>query len=330
MKSFIIAILVIALLIFIASRIIKIVPEAHCYVIEFLGSYKTTWSNGLHFKIPFLERIAKDVSMKEQMGDFPPQAVITKENVSILIDTVVFYMIVEPKKFVYGVENPIIALQNLSSTTLRNIIGSMDIEDILKSRDEINARMQESLDIATDPWGIKVTKVELKTITPPADIQQAMEKQLQAERDKRAKILDAEAHKESVIRRAEGEKQAAILNAEAEKESEIARAAGKAESIKLVYQAEAEGLRLLNEVSLSEGILSLKKLEALKEVGNGRATKIIVPTELAGAASNLNFVAEMIEDSTRMKIDTTEKQEIEKEEFDPCCGNPAPTDVCCK
>lgn len=326
MKSLIIAILIIGLLLFVATRIIKIVPEAHCYVIEFLGSYKTTWSNGLHFKIPVLERIAKDVSMKEQMGDFPPQAVITKENVSILIDTVVFYMIVEPRKFVYGVENPIIALQNLSSTTLRNIIGSMDIEDILKSRDEINARMQESLDIATDPWGIKVTKVELKTITPPADIQNAMEKQLQAERDKRAKILDAEAHKESVIRRAEGEKQAAILNAEAEKESEIARAAGKAESIRLMYEAESEGLKRLNEVGMSETVLALKKLEALKEVGNGNATKLIVPTELAGAAAGLGFAAEVLKTGNEKPTKKREEKEI-KEEYDPCCGKPSKDEI---
>ncbi len=294
MISLLISILLIALLAYGATRIIRIVPEAHCYVIEFLGSYKTTWTNGLHFKIPVVERIAKDVSLKEQMGDFPPMPVITKDNVSIQIDTVVFYKIMEPRKFVYGVENPILALQNLSATTLRNIIGNLDLDNVLKSRDEINSKMQIVLDEATDPWGIKVSKVELKTITPPADIQAAMEKQMQAERDKRATILKAEAHKESAIRRAEGDKAADILAAEAERDAKIEKAKGEAESLRLIYEAEAKGIEMLNKVGLADDVLTLKKLDALKSLGDGKATKLIVPTELAGAASSISFVSEVL------------------------------------
>lgn len=326
MVSLIVSILLIAVLIYGATRIIKIVPEAHCYVIEFLGSYKTTWTNGLHFKIPILERIAKDVSLKEQMGDFPPMPVITKDNVSIQIDTVVFYMITEPRKFVYGVENPILALQNLSATSLRNIIGNLDLDNVLKSRDEINSKMQIVLDEATDPWGIKVSKVELKTITPPADIQAAMEKQMQAERDKRATILKAEAHKESAIRRAEGDKAAEILAAEAERDSKIERAKGEAESIRLIYEAESRGIKMLNDVGLKENVLNLKKLDALKALGDGQATKLVVPTELATAATNLSFISDMIDN----KKSTNDKKVVSsKTEYDPCCGEQNPDDVCC-
>lgn len=326
MVSLIISILLIALLVYGATRIIRIVPEAHCYVIEFLGSYKTTWTNGLHFKIPVLERIAKDVSLKEQMGDFPPMPVITKDNVSILIDTVVFYKIMEPRKFVYGVENPILALQNLSATTLRNIIGNLDLDNVLKSRDEINSKMQIVLDEATDPWGIKVSKVELKTITPPADIQAAMEKQMQAERDKRATILKAEAHKESAIRRAEGDKAADILAAEAERDAKIEKAKGEAESIRLIYEAETKGIEMLNKVGLAENVLTLKKLDALKSLGDGKATKLVVPTELAGAASSISFVSEVLGAKNGVSDDN---KTITDDKYDACCGNTAPDDACC-
>ncbi|MEE1315309.1 MAG: SPFH domain-containing protein, partial [Faecalimonas sp.] len=282
----IIGVLVVVLLI----KCIRIVPQAQCYVIEFLGSYKTTWENGLHIKIPVLERISKKVSMKEQVADFPPQPVITKDNVTMQIDTVVYYNIFDPKLFTYGVENPILALANITATTLRNIIGEMELDETLTSRDTINEKMQLILDKATDSWGIKVNRVELKNIVPPKEIQDAMEKQMKAERERRQTLLEAQGHKEAVTLRAQGDKEAQILKAEAERDAAIAVAEGKARSIKLVYEAEADGIRQLNEAKMSENVLTLKKLDAFKAVADGRATKIIIPSELAASASQLQFV----------------------------------------
>ena len=316
--GYVIGIIAVILLI-IAIKCIRIVPEAQCYVIEFLGSYKTTWNNGLHFKIPFLERIAKKVSLKEQVADFPPQPVITKDNVTMQIDTVVYYKISDPKLFTYGVENPILALANLTATTLRNIIGDMELDQTLTSRDTINGQLCLILDEATDPWGIKVNRVELKNIIPPAEIQNAMEKQMKAEREKRQTLLEAEAHKESVRLRAEGDKQAKVLEAEADKEAEIARATGKAEAIRLVYEAEAKGIEMLNSAKMSNEVLTLKKLDALKAVGDGRATKIIVPTELASSAANLEFVGEMMGLQGADQIDKRPKQKPVVVKEDPCC-----------
>ncbi len=307
------------LLIIAAIKCIRIVQQAQCYVIEFLGSYKTTWGNGLHFKIPFLERIVRKVSLKEQVADFPPQPVITKDNVTMKIDTVVYYKIVDAKLFTYGVEDPIMALANLTATTLRNVIGELELDETLTSRETINSKMQVVLDEATDPWGIKVNRVELKNIIPPTEIQNAMEKQMKAEREKREKLLEAEAHQAAVVKRAEGDKQAKILAAEADKEAEIARAMGKAESIRLVYEAEARGIQMLNESDMSENVLVLKKLDALKAVGDGRATKIIVPTELASSAANLEFVGEMLGLQGKDAIDKSPKVAPQEVKPDPCC-----------
>ena len=307
------------LLIVAAIKCIRIVQQAQCYVIEFLGSYKTTWGNGLHFKIPFLERIVRKVSLKEQVADFPPQPVITKDNVTMKIDTVVYYKIIDAKLFTYGVEDPIMALANLTATTLRNVIGELELDETLTSRETINSKMQLVLDVATDPWGIKVNRVELKNIIPPTEIQNAMEKQMKAEREKREKLLEAEAHQAAVVKRAEGDKQAKILAAEADKEAEIARAKGKAESIRLVYEAEARGIQMLNEANMSENVLVLKKLDALKAVGDGRATKIVVPTELASSAANLEFVGEMLGLQGKDAIDKSPKVVPQEVKPDPCC-----------
>ena len=307
------------LLIVAAIKCIRIVQQAQCYVIEFLGSYKTTWGNGLHFKIPFLERIVRKVSLKEQVADFPPQPVITKDNVTMKIDTVVYYKIIDAKLFTYGVEDPIMALANLTATTLRNVIGELELDETLTSRETINSKMQLVLDVATDPWGIKVNRVELKNIIPPTEIQNAMEKQMKAEREKREKLLEAEAHQAAVVKRAEGDKQAKILAAEADKEAEIARAMGKAESIRLVYEAEARGIQMLNEANMSENVLVLKKLDALKAVGDGRATKIVVPTELASSAANLEFVGEMLGLQGADAIDKSPKVAPQAKDPDPCC-----------
>ncbi len=310
----IIGVLVLILLV----KCIRIVPQAQCYVIEFLGSYKTTWTNGLHFKIPILERVSKKVSMKEQVADFPPQPVITKDNVTMQIDTVVYYNIFDPKLFTYGVENPILALANITATTLRNIIGEMELDETLTSRDIINEKMQVILDKATDSWGIKVNRVELKNIVPPREIQDAMEKQMKAERERRQTLLEAQGHKEAVTLRAQGDKEAKILKAEAERDAAIAVAEGKAKSIKLVYEAEAEGIRRLNEAKMSENVLTLKKLDAFKAVADGRATKIIIPSELAESASQLQFVAEML-NANGTPVDTSPKVEPVEIVEDPCC-----------
>ncbi len=310
---------IIVLLIIFSS--VKIVPQAKSYVIEFLGSYKTTWNNGLHFKIPILERVANVVSRKELVADFPPQPVITKDNVTMQIDTVVYYTIFDAKLFTYGVENPIMALANLTATTLRNIIGDLELDQTLTSRDLINNTMRDIIDLATDAWGIKVNRIELKNIIPPKEIQQAMEKQMKAEREKRQTLLEAEAHKESVVSRAEGDKQAKILAAEAERDSQIALAKGKAESIRLVYKAEAEGIEMLKKASADEGVLTLKKLDALKAISDGRATKIFMPTELASAATGLGLTTEMLGIGNALAIDERPKASAKPKAEDDCCDD---------
>ena len=287
-------ILIVALMILVSC--IKIVPQATAMVVERLGGYKCTWSVGLHLKAPFIDRVAKRVVLKEQVVDFAPQPVITKDNVTMRIDTVVFFQITDPKLFAYGVENPIMAIENLTATTLRNIIGDLELDQTLTSRETINTKMRASLDIATDPWGIKVNRVELKNIIPPAAIQDAMEKQMKAERERREAILIAEGEKKSTILVAEGkkqsaildaeaEKQAAILRAEAEKEKRIREAEGQAEAILKVQQANADGIRAIKEAGADDAVLTLKSLEALGVLANGKATKIVVPSDLQGLAS---------------------------------------------
>ena len=289
-----IIIAVLVLCIFVSC--IKVVPQAKAYVIERLGAYQATWNVGLHLKIPFIDKVARKVNLKEQVADFPPQPVITKDNVTMRIDTVVFYQITDPKLFTYGVENPMMAIENLTATTLRNIIGDLELDQTLTSRETINTKMRASLDIATDPWGIKVNRVELKNIIPPAAIQDAMEKQMKAERERReailiaegekkSTILVAEGHKESAILDAEAEKQAAILKAEAQKEATIREAEGKAEAIMKVQQANADGIRAIKEAGADDAVLTLKSLEALGVLANGKATKIVVPSDLQGLAS---------------------------------------------
>lgn len=300
-----IAIVVVALIAIAIAKNIRIVPQSFAYVIERLGVYSTTWQTGLHIKIPFIERVAKKISLKEQVVDFEPQAVITKDNVTIQIDTVVFYQITDPKLYTYGVENPIIAIANLSATTLRNIIGELELDNTLTSRDTINAKIRVILDEATDAWGIKVNRVELKNIIPPREIQNAMEKQMKAERERResilraegekqSKILVAEGHKESKILEAEADKQSAILHAEAVKEAKIREAEGEAAAIETVQKASADAIRLLNEANANDAVLKLKALEAFAKAADGQATKIIIPSEIQGMAGLAEGVVETI------------------------------------
>ena len=288
-------VVVLILLVVILMSCIKIVPQAHAYVVERLGAYQQTWSVGLHIKVPFIDTVAKRVVLKEQVVDFAPQPVITKDNVTMRIDTVVFFQITDPKLFAYGVENPIMAIENLTATTLRNIIGEMELDQTLTSREVINTKMRASLDIATDPWGIKVNRVELKNIIPPAAIQDAMEKQMKAERERReailraegekkSTILVAEGQKESAILEAEAEKQCAILRAEAEKEKMIREAEGEAEAILKVQKATADGIRMIREAGADEAVLRIKSLEAFEKAADGQATKIIIPSEIQGLA----------------------------------------------
>lgn len=300
-----ITIVVVALIAIAIAKNIRIVPQSFAYVIERLGVYSTTWQTGLHIKIPFIERVAKKISLKEQVVDFEPQAVITKDNVTIQIDTVVFYQITDPKLYTYGVENPIVAIENLSATTLRNIIGELELDNTLTSRDTINAKIRVILDEATDAWGIKVNRVELKNIIPPREIQNAMEKQMKAERERResilraegekqGKILVAEGHKESKILEAEADKQSAILHAEAVKEAKIREAEGEAVAIETVQKASADAIRLLNEANANDAVLKLKALEAFAKVADGQATKIIIPSEIQGMAGLAEGVVETI------------------------------------
>ena len=309
------AIIILGLIIWVVLSCIKIVPQAHAYVIERLGAYQSTWSVGLHFKVPFIDKVARKVILKEQVVDFAPQPVITKDNVTMRIDTVVFYQITDPKLYAYGVENPIMAIENLTATTLRNIIGDLELDQTLTSRETINTKMRASLDVATDPWGIKVNRVELKNIIPPAEIQNAMEKQMKAERERReavtraegektASVTVAQGKKEAAILEAEAEKQSAILHAEAEKEKRIKEAEGRAEAIRVTKQAEAEGIRMVKEAESAgirmvkdagadEAVIKLESLEAFKAAANGVANKIIIPSEiqsLAGLAASAKEV----------------------------------------
>ena len=307
MGGVLILVIFLILILLVVSSCIKIVPQAKAYVLERLGDYQATWSTGLHMKLPFIERIAKKVNLKEQVVDFPPQPVITKDNVTMQIDTVVFFQITDPKLFAYGVESPIMAIENLTATTLRNIIGDMELDETLTSREIINTKMRAALDIATDPWGIKVNRVELKNIMPPAAIQEAMEKQMKAERERREAILRAEGekkstvlvaegNKESAILDAEAEKQAAILRAEAQKEKMIREAEGEAEAILKVQQANADGIRFLKEAGADESVLTLKSLEALGTLAEGNATKIIVPSDIQGLASLATSLKEIMKE----------------------------------
>ena len=304
MGGLIVLVVFLILAVLILLSCIKIVPQAHAYGVERLGAYQQTWSVGLHIKVPFIDKVAKRVVLKEQVVDFAPQPVITKDNVTMRIDTVVFFQITDPKLFAYGVENPIMAIENLTATTLRNIIGEMELDQTLTSREVINTKMRASLDIATDPWGIKVNRVELKNIIPPAAIQDAMEKQMKAERERREAILRAEGEKKSTVLVAEGKKESAILEAEAEKQSAILRAEaqkekmireaeGEAEAILKVQQATADGIRMVREAGADEAVLKIKSLEAFEKAADGQATKIIIPSEiqgLAGLASSLKEV----------------------------------------
>ena len=302
---FLIVIIVIA--VWVLASCVRIVPQAYAVILERLGAYQATWSTGIHFKVPFIERVARKVNLKEQVVDFPPQPVITKDNVTMQIDTVVFFQITDPKLYTYGVENPIMAIENLSATTLRNIIGDMELDETLTSRETINTKMRASLDEATDPWGIKVNRVELKNIIPPAAIQDAMEKQMKAERERREAILIAEGQKKSTILVAEGKKQSAILDAEAEKQAAILRAEaqkermikeaeGQAEAVLKVQNANAEGIRMIREAGADEAVLTLKSLEAYAKAADGKATKIIIPSDIQGIAGLASSLKEIVTD----------------------------------
>ncbi len=301
----ILGIFLVVLVVIVICSSIRVVPQAHAYVIERLGTYNTTWSAGLHLKTPLIDKVAHRISMKEQVVDFAPQPVITKDNVTMRIDTVVFFQITDPKLFAYGVEKPIMAIENLTATTLRNIIGELELDQTLTSRETINTKMRATLDEATDPWGIKVNRVELKNIIPPAAIQDAMEKQMKAERERREQILIAEGEKKSAILRAEGqkeslilsaeaEKQSAILRAEATKEATIRRAEGEAEAILKVQQANADGIKFLNEAAPDQAVLTLKSLEAFTKAADGKATKLIIPSEISGIAGLASSLTEIV------------------------------------
>ena len=289
-------IVLVVIVVVLAVTCVKIVPQAEAAIVERLGSYLTTWNNGLHIKVPFIDHVRMGISLKEQVFDFPPQPVITKDNVTISIDTVVFFKILDPKLFCYGVENPIVAIENLSATTIRNIIGELDLDTTLVSRDTINAKMRSILDEATDAWGIKVNRVEVKNIIPPREIQEAMEKQMKAEREKRAVILKADGEKQAAITAAEGEKEAAILRADAVKQQRILEAEGEAQAILAVQQANADAIRLLNEAMPSDKVLAIRSLEALAKVANGKATKIIIPSELQNLGGVVPSIKELLTD----------------------------------
>lgn len=291
MPYILIGVIAFVMLLIIAN--IRIVPQSNAFVIERLGGYQTTWNVGLHVKFPFIDRIAKRVSLKEKVFDFPPQPVITKDNVTMMIDTVVYFQITDPKLYAYGVEQPLSALENLSATTLRNIIGELELDESLTSRDVINTKMRSILDEATDPWGIKVNRVEVKNIEPPQAIREAMEKQMKAERERREQILIAEGHKQSAILEAEGQKQAMILKAEAQKEAAIQKAKGEAEAIREVQQAKAEGLKMLKEAKMDAEVIKFRSLEALEKVSEGQATKIIIPSDLQNLGGLVSSISEL-------------------------------------
>ncbi|MBQ2968470.1 MAG: SPFH/Band 7/PHB domain protein [Clostridia bacterium] len=287
-------ILAIVVIVFVAN--IKIVPQAYAYIIERFGAYSTTWNVGLHIKVPFIDRVAKKVNLKERVVDFPPQPVITKDNVTMQIDTVVYFQITDPKLFTYGVERPMMAIENLTATTLRNIIGDLELDETLTSRDTVNVKMRSILDDATDPWGIKINRVELKNIIPPKEIQNAMEKQMKAERERREAILIAEGEKKAAVLRAEGEKESAILKAEAVKQTAIKQAEGEAEAILAVQTAIAEGIRKINEANPSDAYVAIKALESFEKAADGKATKIIIPSDMQGLAGLATSVKELMSD----------------------------------
>ena len=293
--QFIAGVIIVIVILCIIGSCIHIVPQAHAVIVERLGGYLTTWSVGVHIKMPFVDHVARNVILKEQVVDFDPQPVITKDNVTMLIDTVVFYQITDPKLYAYGVENPLMAIENLTATTLRNIIGEMELDETLTSRETINTKMRSSLDEATDPWGIKVNRVELKNIAPPSDIQNSMEKQAKAERDKRAAILSAEGKKQSAILDAEAEKQAAILRAEAKKEAMLREAEGEAEAIRRVSKAKADGISYIKDAKADAAVLQIKSMEAFEKAADGKATKIIVPSNLASIAGTLTALSETVQ-----------------------------------
>ena len=306
----IIILIIIALILIVPN--IRIVPQAHAFVIERLGAYMTTWDVGLHVKVPIIDRVARNVNLKEQVVDFPPQPVITKDNVTMQIDTVIFYQITDPQMFCYGVENPIVAIENLTATTLRNVIGDLELDETLTSRETINTKMREALDVATDPWGIKINRVELKNIIPPEAIKVAMEKQMKAERERREQVTIAEGQKKSAILIAEGNKESAILNAEAEKQAQILRAEakkeaaikeaeGQAEATIKIQQANAEGSRLIKEAGADEAVLTLKSLEAFGKAANGQATKIIIPSDISGIAGLATSIGEVLKEDKKSK-----------------------------
>ena len=292
-----IAVIILIIILLLLARNIRIVPQAQAMVVERLGGYRATWNVGLHFKVPILDRVAKKVILKEQVVDFPPQPVITKDNVTMQIDTVVFFQITDPKLYTYGVENPIMAIENLTATTLRNIIGDLELDETLTSRETINTKMRASLDVATDPWGIKVNRVELKNIIPPAAIQEAMEKQMKAERERRETILVAEGEKEAMILDAQAAKESAILKAEAEKEKMIREAEGEAAAILKVQQANADGIRFLKEAGADERVLTLKSFEAMAKIADGQATKIIIPSEMQNLAGSIKAAVEVAKEA---------------------------------
>ncbi len=296
MEAFIAIIVVVVLLLILIVRNIHVVQQSKAYVIERMGAFSAVWEVGIHFKIPFIEKVAKKVSLKEQVLDYPPQPVITKDNVTMQIDTVVYFQITDPKLYTYGVEYPMVAMETLTATTLRNIIGDLELDQTLTSRDVINTKMRAILDEVTDPWGIKVNRVELKNILPPADIQSSMEKQMKAERDRRQAILQAEGTKHSAILVAEGEKESAILRADAEKQAAVLRAQGEAEAILAVQKALADSVKLLNEACPNDQVIKLKALEAMQKVADGKSTKIIIPSELQGLAGLATSIKEFAKD----------------------------------
>ena len=314
---YLIVLLVVVVIVMISC--VNVVPQAHAYVVERLGGYQATWDVGIHFKVPFIDRIAKRILLKEQVVDFPPQPVITKDNVTMRIDTVIFYQITDPKLFAYGVDNPIVAIENLTATTLRNIIGDLELDETLTSRETINTKMRASLDVATDPWGIKVNRVELKNIIPPAAIQDAMEKQMKAERERReailiaegekkSAILRAEGQKESMVLQAEGDKEAAILRAEAKKEATIREAEGQAEAIRAIQKANAQGIESIKAAKADDAVIQLKSLEAFDKAADGKATKIIIPSEIQGMAGLVKSITEVAKDDEKNIADLIEEQ----------------------
>ena len=311
--SIILFFIVVVLLVMIITSTVRIVPQAHAYVVERLGAYQGTWSVGLHVKVPFIDRVARKVNLKEQVVDFPPQPVITKDNVTMQIDTVVYFQITDPKLYSYGVENPIMAIENLTATTLRNVIGDLELDETLTSRETINTQMRATLDVATDPWGIKVNRVELKNIIPPAAIQDAMEKQMKAERERRegekkSAILRAEGQKESMVLQAEGDKEAAILRAEAKKEATIREAEGEAEAIRAIQKANAQGIESIKAAKADDAVIQLKSLEAFAKAADGKATKIIIPSEIQGMAGLVKSITEVAKDDEKNITDLIEEQ----------------------